>query len=44
VVDFGSSLIATYLLVLNGYSNVYHLEGGLNTWFREGLPAVVGEE
>ncbi|XP_071929349.1 rhodanese-like domain-containing protein 14, chloroplastic isoform X1 [Coffea arabica] len=33
------SLIAAYLLVLNGYSNVYHLEGGLNTWFKEGLPA-----
>lgn len=33
------SLIAAYLLVLNGYSNVYHLEGGLYTWFKEGLPA-----
>ncbi|RCV12610.1 hypothetical protein SEVIR_2G293100v4 [Setaria viridis] len=38
------SLIAAYLLVLNGYSNVYHLEGGLYTWFKEGLPAVEGEE
>jgi len=43
-VDFGRSLIAAYLLVLNGYSNVYHLEGGLYTWFKEGLPAVEGEE
>ncbi|CAL9748929.1 unnamed protein product [Musa acuminata subsp. burmannicoides] len=33
------SLIAAYLLVLNGYKNVYHLEGGLYTWFKEGLPA-----
>ncbi|XP_039796069.1 rhodanese-like domain-containing protein 14, chloroplastic [Panicum virgatum] len=38
------SLIAAYLLVLNGYKNVYHLEGGLYTWFKEGLPAVEGEE
>ncbi|KAJ3690682.1 hypothetical protein LUZ61_019846 [Rhynchospora tenuis] len=34
------SLIAAYLLVLNGYKNVYHLEGGLYNWFKEGLPAV----
>ncbi|KAJ4726714.1 Rhodanese-like domain-containing protein [Melia azedarach] len=34
------SLIAAYLLVLNGYKNVYHLEGGLYAWFKEGLPAV----
>ncbi|XWS50299.1 hypothetical protein CRYUN_Cryun12cG0076300 [Craigia yunnanensis] len=33
------SLIAAYLLVLNGYKNVFHLEGGLNTWFKEGLPS-----
>ncbi|KAL6972147.1 hypothetical protein U1Q18_031836 [Sarracenia purpurea var. burkii] len=32
------SLIAAYLLVLNGYTNVYHLEGGLYTWFKEELP------
>jgi len=44
VVDLGRSLIAAYLLVLNGYKNVYHLEGGLYTWFKEGLPAVEGEE
>ncbi|XP_052184290.1 rhodanese-like domain-containing protein 14, chloroplastic [Diospyros lotus] len=37
------SLIAAYLLVLNGYTNVYHLEGGLYTWFKEGLPAVSEE-
>ena len=38
------SLIAAYLLVLNGYKNVFHLDGGLYTWFKEGLPAVEGEE
>ncbi|XP_059628986.1 rhodanese-like domain-containing protein 14, chloroplastic [Cornus florida] len=38
------SLIAAYLLVLNGYTNVYHLEGGLYTWFKEGLPAVAEED
>ncbi|KAK3129648.1 hypothetical protein QOZ80_6BG0482810 [Eleusine coracana subsp. coracana] len=38
------SLIAAYLLVLNGYTNVYHLDGGLYTWFKEGLPTVGGEE
>ncbi|OAY68057.1 Rhodanese-like domain-containing protein 14, chloroplastic [Ananas comosus] len=38
------SLIAAYLLVLNGYKNVYHLEGGLYTWFKEGLPAAAEEE
>ncbi|WCJ32447.1 Rhodanese/Cell cycle control phosphatase superfamily protein [Euphorbia peplus] len=37
------SLIAAYLLVLNGYKNVFHLEGGLYTWFKEGLPAVSEE-
>lgn len=38
------SLIAAYLLVLNGYANIYHLEGGLYTWFKEGLPVVSEEE
>lgn len=38
------SLIAAYLLVLNGYTNVYHLEGGLYTWFKEDLPAVTEDE
>ncbi|KAG9156137.1 hypothetical protein Leryth_015545 [Lithospermum erythrorhizon] len=33
----------TYLLVLNGYSNVYHLQGGLYTWFKEELPAEAEE-
>lgn len=42
--DFGRSLIAAYLLVLNGYKNVYHLEGGLYTWFKEGLPAAAAAE
>ena len=37
------SLIAAYLLVLNGYTNVYHLEGGLYTWYKENLP-VASEE
>ncbi|KAI3712504.1 hypothetical protein L1987_71061 [Smallanthus sonchifolius] len=32
------SLIAAYLLVLNGYTNVFHLEGGLYQWFKEDLP------
>lgn len=32
------SLIAAYLLVLNGYANVFHLEGGLYKWSKEGLP------
>ncbi|KAM7273338.1 hypothetical protein ACFE04_028002 [Oxalis oulophora] len=32
------SLIAAYLLVLNGYENVYHLEGGLYSWFKQELP------
>lgn len=36
---FYRSLIAAYLLVLDGYKNVFHLEGGLYTWFKEGLPA-----
>lgn len=44
VIGLGRSLIAAYLLVLNGYKNVYYLEGGLYTWFKEGLPAVEGEE
>lgn len=38
------SLIAAYLLVLNGYTNVYHLEGGLYTWFKQDLPAVTENE
>ncbi|XP_019417899.1 PREDICTED: rhodanese-like domain-containing protein 14, chloroplastic [Lupinus angustifolius] len=37
------SLIAAYLLVLNGFTNVYHLEGGLYAWFKEGLPTVSEE-
>ncbi|PON81219.1 Rhodanese-like domain containing protein [Trema orientale] len=37
------SLIAAYLLVLNGYTNVFHLEGGLYTWFKEDLP-IISEE
>ncbi|RRT61170.1 hypothetical protein B296_00016907 [Ensete ventricosum] len=41
---FGRSLIAAYLLVLNGYKNVYHLEGGLYTWFKEGLPVATAAE
>ncbi|PKA60712.1 Rhodanese-like domain-containing protein 14, chloroplastic [Apostasia shenzhenica] len=34
------SLIAAYLLVLNGYKNIFHLDGGLYSWFKEGLPSV----
>eukprot|EP00262_Sarcandra_glabra_P017635 TRINITY_DN6092_c0_g2_i1.p1 TRINITY_DN6092_c0_g2~~TRINITY_DN6092_c0_g2_i1.p1 ORF type:complete len:240 (+),score=30.32 TRINITY_DN6092_c0_g2_i1:132-851(+) len=37
------SLIAAYVLVLNGYSNVFHLDGGLYAWFKEGLPTVSEE-
>ncbi|KAK9293002.1 hypothetical protein L1049_020986 [Liquidambar formosana] len=37
------SLIAAYLLVLNGYTNVFHLEGGLYSWFKEELPAISEE-
>ncbi|KAK4784893.1 hypothetical protein SAY86_019261 [Trapa natans] len=37
------SLIAAYILVLNGYTNVFHLEGGLYEWFKVGLPAVTEE-
>lgn len=40
----GRSLIAAYLLVLNGYKNVFHLEGGLYSWFKEGLPAVTEQD
>ncbi|KAL6005670.1 hypothetical protein ACLOJK_006241 [Asimina triloba] len=32
------SLIAAYLLVLDGFENVFHLDGGLYMWFKEGLP------
>jgi rhodanese-related sulfurtransferase len=38
------SLIAAYLLVLNGYTNVFHLEGGLYKWFKEDLPSVSDSE
>ncbi|XP_010433326.1 PREDICTED: rhodanese-like domain-containing protein 14, chloroplastic [Camelina sativa] len=38
------SLIAAYLLVLNGYKNVFHLEGGIYTWSKEGLPVETIEE
>lgn len=34
------SLIAAYLLKLDGYKSVVHLEGGLRTWFKEDLPSV----
>lgn len=37
------SLIAAYLLVLNGYTNVFHLDGGLYNWLKEGLPVVTEE-
>ncbi|XP_009361317.2 rhodanese-like domain-containing protein 14, chloroplastic [Pyrus x bretschneideri] len=38
------SLIAAYLLVLNGYTNVFHLDGGLYAWFKEEMPSVAEEE
>ncbi|XP_015079704.1 rhodanese-like domain-containing protein 14, chloroplastic [Solanum pennellii] len=37
------SLIAAYLLVLNGYTNVFHLEGGIYNWYKEELPAASEE-
>nr|POE59942.1 rhodanese-like domain-containing protein 14, chloroplastic [Quercus suber] len=37
------SLIAAYLLVLNGFTNVFHLEGGLYEWSKEELP-ITSEE
>ncbi|ESQ54494.1 hypothetical protein EUTSA_v10026171mg [Eutrema salsugineum] len=38
------SLIAAYVLVLNGYKNVFHLEGGIYTWSKEGLPVETEED
>ncbi|CDY55347.1 hypothetical protein BRARA_A01750 [Brassica rapa] len=38
------SLIAAYVLVLNGYKNVFHLEGGIYTWSKEGLPVESEED
>ncbi|CAM0952567.1 unnamed protein product [Alopecurus aequalis] len=38
------SLIAAYLLVLDGYKNVFHLEGGLYQWFKEDLPSEAEED
>ncbi|KAK8934521.1 hypothetical protein KSP39_PZI014925 [Platanthera zijinensis] len=38
------SLIAAYLLVLNGYKNIYHLDGGLYAWLKEDLPSVTEEQ
>ncbi|KAF8114549.1 hypothetical protein N665_0036s0075 [Sinapis alba] len=38
------SLIAAYVLVLNGYKNVFHLEGGIYTWSKEGLPIEAEED
>ncbi|KAF3660547.1 Rhodanese-like domain-containing protein 14, chloroplastic [Capsicum annuum] len=37
------SLIAAYLLVLNGYTNIFHLEGGIYNWFKQELPAASEE-
>ncbi|VVB11308.1 unnamed protein product [Arabis nemorensis] len=38
------SLIAAYVLVLNGYKNVFHLEGGIYAWSKEGLPVETEDE
>ncbi|KAL1203096.1 Rhodanese-like domain-containing protein 14 [Cardamine amara subsp. amara] len=38
------SLIAAYVLVLNGFKNVFHLEGGIYTWSKEGLPVETIED
>ncbi|KAL2634996.1 hypothetical protein R1flu_006475 [Riccia fluitans] len=32
------SLIAAYLLTLEGYTNIVHMEGGIKTWFKDQLP------
>lgn len=32
------SLIAAYVLTLEGYKNLLHMEGGFRTWFKEDLP------
>lgn len=32
------SLIAAYLLKLDGYKSIVHLEGGLRSWFNDELP------
>lgn len=32
------SLIAAYVLTLEGYKNLLHLEGGFRAWFKEELP------
>lgn len=32
------SLIAAYVLTMEGYKNLVHIEGGLRQWFREELP------
>lgn len=32
------SLIAAYVLALEGFKNLVHLDGGFRTWFKEDLP------
>lgn len=38
------SLIAAYLLALDGYTTLLHLEGGLYAWNKAGLPVEYSEE
>ncbi|KAH8940689.1 hypothetical protein BDL97_15G102700 [Sphagnum fallax] len=38
------SLIAAYLLSLDGYKTIVHIDGGLRNWFKDGLPVVYKEE
>eukprot|EP00850_Spirogloea_muscicola_P022333 SM000288S10785 [mRNA] locus=s288:28763:30557:- [translate_table: standard] len=38
------SLIAAYLLSLDGYTNIVHVEGGLQRWFSERLPVVFKDD
>jgi rhodanese-related sulfurtransferase len=38
------SLIAAYLLALDGYTTLLHLEGGLYAWNKAGLPVEYAEE
>jgi rhodanese-related sulfurtransferase len=32
------SLIAAYVLTMEGYKNLLHMEGGFRVWFKEDLP------
>lgn len=42
IVGAGRSLIAAYILILEGYKNIVHMEGGIRNWFKEDLPVEGG--